>query len=108
MQYIPVTFYKFMSLFLPLILMLSGTTPARLDYSGRLGDPEYTGLYDVYEDYFPIGAAINPPELDPDNPDSPRLIAHILKNFNSISPEWGFGRGLSTPPRACGNTATRT
>jgi len=96
-QYLPIVFNKFLAFFLPLILTLSGTTPALLDYSDKLGDPDYTGLYQVYEDYFPIGAAINPPELDPNNPDSPRLIAHILKNFNSVSPEWGFGQGSINP-----------
>ncbi len=92
MQFIPKTFNKFMSLFLPLILMLSGTTPAKLDYSAHLGDPDYKGLYEVYEDYFPIGAAINPPELG-----DQRLVDHILKNFNSVTPEWGFGQTSVNP-----------
>jgi len=96
-NYMPLVFNKFLAFFLPLILMLSGATPARLDYSDRLGDPDYTGLREVYEDYFPVGAAINPPMLDPNNPDSERLIAHILKNFNSVSPEWGFGQGSVNP-----------
>ena len=96
-QYIPIAFSKFMSFFLPIILMLSGTTAARLDYSDRLGDADYTGLCEAYEDYFLIGAAINPPQLDINNPDSPRLVAHILKNFNSVSPEWGFGQGSINP-----------
>jgi len=82
---IPEILYKLLSLIFPLLLLFTGSSAAALDYSDKLVDDpaDYTGLREVYEDYFPIGAAVYSYELD-----DPRLVDFILKNFNTIVPEW--------------------
>jgi|GEM_PF-5476131 len=84
---IPEILYKLLSLLLPAILFFSGSSYAALDYSGKVSEvlegADYTGLYEVYGDYFPIGAAVYSFELD-----DQRLVDFIKKNFNSITPEW--------------------
>ena len=79
----PNLFYRIASLCFGLYLALSGATLESLDYSDMRGDPDYPSLFEVYEDYFPIGAAVYGQQLD-----NPRLREFILKNFNSITPEW--------------------
>ena len=82
-------FSKGMSLLLPLVLLLSGNTAASLDYSAEAaaakanGPDSFTGLKEVYEDYFPIGTAVWSGQLD--NPDN---VEHLKKNFNSLTHEW--------------------
>jgi len=93
-NFAPNFFYRIACLCFSLYLSLSGSTLASLDYSDRLGDPDYTGLCEVYGDYFPIGAAVYSHELD-----DPRLVDFILKNFNSITPEWEL-KQVSLNPHA--------
>jgi len=84
---IPEILYKLLSLIFPIILLFGGSSTAALDYSAKVAEvqagADYTGLGKVYEDYFPIGAAVYSWELD-----DPRLVDFILKNFNTIVPEW--------------------
>ena len=82
---IPEILYKLLSLIFPVILLFGGSSAAALDYSAKLVDDpaDYTGLCEAYEGYFPIGAAVYSWELD-----DPRLVDFILKNFNTIVPEW--------------------
>ncbi len=83
-QLIPGAFNKFMSFFLPLVLMLSGTSTEKLDkYSQYLGNDDYTGIAEVYEDYFPVGCAVWSGQLDEEG-----IQDFIKKNFNSITFEW--------------------
>jgi endo-1,4-beta-xylanase len=85
-------FFKILSFFMPLVLALSGTSPAELDYSDKLGNEEYTGLYEVYEDYFPIGSAIGPDTLD-----DPAAVEFILKNYNSLTFENAIKQPVIAP-----------
>jgi len=86
-NYIPGILYKLMALIFPLFLAFTGSSRAALDYAAEAqavrDGGDYTGLYEVYQDYFPIGAAAYSWELD-----DPRLAGFILKNFNMIAPEW--------------------
>ncbi len=91
-QYFPKVFSKILQLLMPIVLLVSGTTTAQLDYSDKLGDENYESLYKVYEDYFPIGVAAYVNLLD-----EPRLVEHILKNFCTLTAEWGFGQGTINP-----------
>jgi len=91
---IPEILYPLLSLILPFLLLFTGSSCASLDYSGRLveAQEDYTGLYEFYEGYFPIGAAVYSWELD-----DPRLAAFIKKNFNSIVPEWELKQSSLNP-----------
>ena len=95
---IPELLYKVLSLLLPLMLCLSGNTSASLDYSNKLGDPSYPGLAAVYEDYFPIGAAVYSHELS-----DPNLVDFIKKNYNSITPEWELKQSSLNPEEGVWN-----
>ncbi|MCL2512809.1 MAG: endo-1,4-beta-xylanase [Oscillospiraceae bacterium] len=94
----PVPLYKFFSFLMPLILFFSGSSYASLDYSDKLGNQDYTGLCEAYEDYFKIGAAVYSYELD-----DPRLVDFILKNFNSITPEWELKQSSLNPEEGVWN-----
>ena len=84
---IPEILYPLLSILLPFLLLFTGSSCASLDYAGKARAAQegegYTGLCEVYEDYFPIGAAVYSYELD-----DPRLVGFIKKNFSSITPEW--------------------
>jgi len=84
---IPEMLYKLLSLIFPLILIFGGSSTAALDYAAKVAEvqagADYTGLREVYEGYFPVGAAVYSYELD-----DPRLVDFILKNFDTIVPEW--------------------
>ena len=97
---IPEILYKLLSLFLPIILLFSGSSYASLDYSGQLVDSQadYAGLCGVYEDYFPIGAAVYSYELD-----DPHLVDFIKKNLNSITPEWELKQSSLNPEEGVWN-----
>ncbi|NLO46644.1 MAG: endo-1,4-beta-xylanase [Clostridiales bacterium] len=84
--------YKIISLFMPVALFLSGTSAAELDYSDKLGDSGYTGLYEVYEDYFPIGSAVSSGLLK----DS-QCSEFVLKNFSSMTFEYELKQPIICP-----------
>jgi len=95
---VPELLYKLLSVLLPLMICLSGNTAASLDYSAKLGDPDYPGLAGVYEDYFPIGAAVYSHELS-----NPKLVDFIKKNYNSITPEWELKQSALNPEEGVWN-----
>ena len=82
---IPEILYPLLRLVLPFLLLFTGTSYAALDYSAQLVETQeaYTGLSEVYQDYFPIGAAVMSWQLD-----DPDLVDFILKNFKVITPEY--------------------
>lgn len=77
--------FKLVSYFMPLVLLFSGTSVAQLDYSDRLSEEDYVGLYEVYEDYFTIGSSVHARTLN--NPDN---VDFILKNFNALTYEYNL------------------
>ena len=97
---IPEILYKLLSLLLPIFLCVSGSSYASLDYSAEAAavreGADYTGLCEAYEDYFPVGAALNHWEFD-----NPETVAFIKKNFNMLVPEWQM-KQIALNPHAPG------
>jgi endo-1,4-beta-xylanase len=90
--------YRFLSLFMPVVLFLSGTSAYELDYSDMLNNSEYTGLCTVYEDYFPIGSAIGSHTLN-----DPECAEFVLKNFNSLTFEYELKQPIICPAEGAWN-----
>ncbi len=67
-----------MSVIIPVIILLNGGAG---DYSGKLAEEDYTGLKEVYADYFDIGAAVASWYTY-----SPEICDFLKKNFSSLTP----------------------
>ncbi len=78
----PEFFQKIMSIFLPLVLLITGVSAKDLDYSDKLGDENYIGLQEKYDDYFYIGTCTSSWQLA-----GGEVTDFVLKNFNSVTPE---------------------
>jgi len=93
---IPEILYKLLSLIFPLILFFGGGSVAALDYSDKLveNQADYAGLREAYAGIFPVGAAVYSHQLD-----NPRLVDFILKNFDTITPEWELKQHYLTDHR---------
>ncbi len=76
------TIQKVISLFLPLVYLFSGTSAAKLDYSDKLGKPDYIGFKDKYEDFFRVGTAVSDGTVT-----NPATRDMLLKNFNTVTLE---------------------
>ncbi len=75
----PDFYHKVLLFFLPLVLLISGSSFESLDYSDKLGK-DYVGLGEVYEEYFPVGTCLDSFHLD-----EPGVKEHLIKNFTSLT-----------------------
>lgn len=73
-------FTKILAFITSIIVFLSGGIPA---VPSDVSQDSYTGLKEVYADYFDIGTCIGSVYCD-----NGELSEFILKNFSSVTPEW--------------------
>lgn len=90
--------FKIASFFMPILLLVQGTSVADLDYSDMLENEDYTGLYEVYEDYFRIGAATGAGALlDAEKSE------FVKNNYNSLTFENAIKQPVISPAEGVWN-----
>lgn len=91
-------YVAFMSVLLPTVMTLTGVTANMPNYSAQMNDPDYTGLAEVYEDYFPIGTAVYSHLLQ-----DPARRELLKRNFNSLTFEFELKQPVINPEEGVWN-----